>query len=82
MASSSSAAAPPERSIFGWDPRDETASIVGDWIWRYGRGVADLEVRCRWQEEREAQEMGEGPYTGHGRSVAAVEDRCSSQRGL
>ncbi|PWN97909.1 mRNA triphosphatase CET1 [Tilletiopsis washingtonensis] len=47
MASSSSAAAPPERSIFGWDPRDETASIVGDWIWRYGRGVADLEIEAK-----------------------------------
>lgn len=24
---------PIERSIFGWDPKDEFAGIVADWIW-------------------------------------------------
>lgn len=34
-----------ERSIFGIDPLDEFVVKVADWIWQYGQGKQNLEVR-------------------------------------
>jgi polynucleotide 5'-triphosphatase len=37
---------PLARSVFGWDPLDEFATTVGDWMKEVSQGVEHLEVRC------------------------------------
>lgn len=36
---------PLARSVFGWDPLDEFATTIGDWMLEVSKGNEHLEVR-------------------------------------
>lgn len=49
---------PLARSVFGWDPLDEFATSIGDWIMEVSRGSEYLEV-CMWPKKWVCFEKGD-----------------------